>query len=150
MTLNRPFTTLRSSPRSPCVLFQYSILEIEPVLHSPASSHRTSVIWNPLEPLVHGQTVPDAEVLALKHRSRILGQWSKPVSGSRKSQASSLWAKQHRVYPIPTRRNHMQGWMNVRESYSRALEQRTLLLLQVTSDISRLSTLPSWQRPPAN
>ena len=37
------------------------------------------------------------EVLALKHKSRILGQWSNPVSGSRKSQASSPWAKQHRV-----------------------------------------------------
>ena len=32
------------------------------------------------------------EVLALKHESRILGQWSNPVSGSRKSQASSSWA----------------------------------------------------------
>ena len=38
-----------------------------------------------------------AEVLALKHESRILGQWSKPVSGSRKSQASSPFAKQHKV-----------------------------------------------------
>ena len=37
------------------------------------------------------------EVLALKHESRILGQWSSPVSGSRKSQASSPWAKQHIV-----------------------------------------------------
>ena len=38
-----------------------------------------------------------AEVIALKHESRILGQWSNPVSGSRKSQASSPWAKQHRA-----------------------------------------------------
>ena len=38
-----------------------------------------------------------AEVLALKHKSRILGQWSNPVSGLRKSPASSLWVKQHRV-----------------------------------------------------
>ena len=38
-----------------------------------------------------------AEVLALKHMSMILGQWSNPVSGSRKGQASSPWAKQHRV-----------------------------------------------------
>ena len=30
------------------------------------------------------------EVLALNHESRILGQWSNPLSGSRKSQASSL------------------------------------------------------------
>ena len=36
------------------------------------------------------------EVLALKHESRIHGQWSDPVSGSMKSQASSPWAKQHR------------------------------------------------------
>ena len=38
-----------------------------------------------------------AEVLALKQESRILGQWSNPVSGSRKSQASSPWAKQNSV-----------------------------------------------------
>ena len=30
-----------------------------------------------------------AKVLALKHESRILGLWSNPVSGARKSQASS-------------------------------------------------------------
>ena len=36
-----------------------------------------------------------AEVLALRHESRIVGQWSNPVLGSRKSQSSSLWAKQH-------------------------------------------------------
>ena len=35
------------------------------------------------------------EVLPLKHESRILGQWSYPVCGSRKSQTSSPWAKQH-------------------------------------------------------
>ena len=37
------------------------------------------------------------EVLALMHESRILRQWSNPVSGSRKSQASSPWSKQHRA-----------------------------------------------------
>ena len=34
-----------------------------------------------------------SEVLALKHESRILRQRSNPVSGSRKSQTSSPWAK---------------------------------------------------------
>ena len=63
-----------------------------------------------------------AELLALKHQSRILGQG---LSGSRKSQASSPWFKQHRAYPVPSWRNHIQGWMNVWESYSRALEQET-------------------------
>ena len=38
------------------------------------------------------------EILALKDESRILGQWFDPVSGSRKSQASSPWAKQHGGY----------------------------------------------------
>ena len=66
------------------------------------------------------------EVVALKHESRILGQWSKPVSGSRKSQASSLWVKQHWVEPVPSWRNHIQGWVNVLKSYSCALEQGTL------------------------
>ena len=64
-----------------------------------------------------------SEVLALKHESRILGQWSNPASGSRKSQACSPSAKQHRASPLPSWRNHIQGWMKVRESYSRALEQ---------------------------
>ena len=66
------------------------------------------------------------EVLPLKHESRILGQWSYPVCGSRKSNTSSPWAKQHRVQPITSWRNHIQGWMNVNESYSLALEQGTL------------------------
>ena len=44
--------------------------------------------------IAHGRS---AEVLALKHESRILGQWSNPVSGPRNSQASSLVAKQHRA-----------------------------------------------------
>ena len=35
------------------------------------------------------------EVLALKHESRIRGQSSNPVCGSRNSVASSPWAKQH-------------------------------------------------------
>ena len=39
----------------------------------------------------------EADILALKLESRIFGQWSNPVSGSRKIQASSPWAKQHRV-----------------------------------------------------
>ena len=39
----------------------------------------------------HPRSGGAAEVLALKHESGILGQWSNPVSGSGKSQASSLW-----------------------------------------------------------
>ena len=38
-----------------------------------------------------------ADILFLKHVSRILRQSSIPVCGSWKSQASSLWAKQHRA-----------------------------------------------------
>ena len=42
-----------------------------------------------------------SEVLTLKQESRILGQWSNnTASGSRKSQASSPWAKHHRIYPV--------------------------------------------------
>ena len=37
------------------------------------------------------------EILALKHKSRILGHWSNAVSGSRKSHASSPKATQYRV-----------------------------------------------------
>ena len=45
------------------------------------------------------------KVLAPKHESRILRQRSNPVSGSRKSKASSLWAKQHRAGHIIIRRS---------------------------------------------
>ena len=34
----------------------------------------------------------ETEILALKHQRRIIGRWSNPVSGSRKSQASYLVA----------------------------------------------------------
>ena len=65
--------------------------------------------------------------LFLKHDSSIFRQSSNPVCGSWKSQASSPWAKQHRAKPIPPWINNIQGSMTVRETYSRALEQRTLL-----------------------
>ena len=52
-----------------------------------------------LDPLFSflGEADCPLEILALKHESRILGKWSNPVSGSRMSQASSPWAKQHSV-----------------------------------------------------
>ena len=43
-----------------------------------------------------------AEVLDLRHEGRILGQGSNPVAGSRSSQASLQWDKQHRVQPVPS------------------------------------------------
>ena len=63
---------------------------------------------------------------ARERESRILRQWSSPVSGSRTSQASSPWAKQHRDSPVPSWRNHIQDWMTVGESYSPALEKGAL------------------------
>ena len=88
-----------------------------------------------------------AEVLALKQKSRILRHSSNPVCGSRKSQASSPWAKQHRAYPVLSWRNHIQGWMNVRESYSRALEQGTLApVWQPTESGRMLINLPFNKR----
>ena len=52
-----------------------------------------------------------AEFLALKQESRILGQWSNPVSGLRKCQASSPWAKQHRVFHHGET-TYRVGWMS--------------------------------------
>ena len=49
------------------------------------------------------------EVLALKRESGILGQWSNPVSGSRKSQVSSPWAKKQRLICSITVKPH-SGW----------------------------------------
>ena len=72
------------------------------------------------------QLAASPDVPDLKHESRILGQWSNPVCGSWKSQASSPWAKQHRALPVLSRRNRIQGWMNVQESYYRNLDQGTL------------------------
>ena len=48
----------------------------------------------------NGRKWGKAEVHALRHERRILGQLSIPVSGSRKSQASSLRTKQHRAQPV--------------------------------------------------
>ena len=60
----------------------------------------------------------EPEVLALKHESRILGQWSneEPSQFSIGQTAESTL--------LLSQRNHIQGWM-VRESYSPALEQGT-------------------------
>ena len=66
------------------------------------------------------------EVLALKHESRILGQWTNPVSGS-KGRTKPVLQTAQILSPVPSWRNHMECWMNVRESYSRALEQDTLV-----------------------
>ena len=41
-----------------------------------------------------------ADILFLKHDSSIFKQSSNPVCGSRKSQASSPWAKLHRAQPV--------------------------------------------------
>ena len=51
-----------------------------------------------------------------------------PFIWSSRSKASSPWAKQHRVKPVPSWRNHTQGWMNVWESYSRAEEEQGTLV----------------------
>ena len=66
------------------------------------------------------------------HESRILGQWSNPVSGSRKSQAKFSIGQTAQSY-VPLWINHIQGWKNVRKSYSRALEQGTLVACKVHS-----------------
>ena len=58
--------------------------------------------------------------LALRHESRILRQWS------------NLYLVQGRAKPVLSWKNHIQGWMYVRESYSRALEQGTLILCRKT------------------
>ena len=55
--------------------------------------------------------------------------------------------KQHRVQPALSWRNHIQGWMNVQESYSRALEQGTLTtttLAQQSKQAAAISTTWVW------
>ena len=67
------------------------------VMLSPCDAWEFSRLSNAMSALIVGVGGRKAEILALKHESRILGQWSFPVCGSRKIQAGSPWAKQHRV-----------------------------------------------------
>ena len=60
-------------------------------------NHKSVNFQSVLEEQQQNSQNSQAEILVLKHDSRILGQWSNPVVGSWKSQASSPWAKQHRV-----------------------------------------------------
>ena len=74
------------------------------------------------------ETTPStwSDILFINHDSSTFRQSSNPVCGSWKSQASSLWAKQHRGKPVPSRRNHIQGWMTVWICYWHALEKGCL------------------------
>ena len=67
-----------------------------------------------------------ADVFFLKHARSILRQSSNPVCGSWKSQASSLWAKQHIAYPVLSWRNHIKGWKTVWICYWHAPQNRSL------------------------
>ena len=71
-----------------------------------------------------------SEVLALKHESRILRQRSNPVSGSRKSQNQFSMGHTAQSLTRSIMQKHIQGGMNVRESYSPALEQGTLVCVR--------------------
>ena len=82
------------------ILFPFAATDatfFEPLLRSLLRTRarrgkRLSPQWLPVLPA--GDL--NADILALKHEGRILGQWSNPVSGSRKSQASCPWANQRK------------------------------------------------------
>ena len=63
-----------------------------------------------------------ADILFLKHVSSIFRQSFNPVCGSQNTQASSLWAKHHRAYPVLSWRNHIQYTI----CYCKALEKGCL------------------------
>ena len=68
-----------------------------------------------------------AEFLALKHESRILGHSSNPVCGvsmMEQVRLSAVWPMENW---LGSSLNQIQGWTTVRESYFRALEQGSLL-----------------------
>ena len=75
------------------------------------------------------------DILFLKYACSILRQSSEPVCGLWKSQDSSLWAKQHRAWPVPSWRNHIQGWVTVWECCTHAYKK--------TSDRSHVEFLAS-------
>ena len=69
---------------------------------------------------------PPPEFLALKQESMILGHLSNPVCGfSMMGQVGlrAIWTMENL---LGSSLNQIQGWTTVRESYSRALEQRPL------------------------
>ena len=68
-----------------------------------------------------------ADILYLTDACSILRQSSYPVCGLWKNQASSLWAKRHRAYPVPSMRNQIQGWMTVLICYCHPLQKVCLL-----------------------
>ena len=74
--------------------------------------------------------IPHAGAVA---RSRNLGQalFGSPVFEFWFLEQPSVlhWAKQYRAEPVRSWGSHIQGWMNVRESCSRALGQGTLSTL---------------------
>ena len=67
------------------------------------------------------------DILALKHKSRILGHSSNPVCGFSMMEQVRLCA----VWPLEnwlgSSLNQIQGWTTVQEPYSRALEQGPLV-----------------------
>ena len=88
--------------------------ETDPRFKSPVVSHAAGTELGGLNPKEGGGT----GILFLKHGSSIL-------SLSHPTQV----VVQGRAKPVlhgPNSTNHMQGWMNVRESYSRDLGQGTL------------------------
>ena len=106
----------------------------------PSQPSLLSLIQRPPPPKLRQQP----EVLALKHESRIFGQGSNPVSGPRKSQASSPCAIQQSLTCSIMEKPHT-GLMDFRESYSHALEQGPLATTQ-TVDIY-LNCLAASNKP---
>ena len=68
----------------------------------------------------------EAEFLALKHESRIIGHSSNPVGGFYMMEQVGLCAGWPMENWLGSSLNKIQGWTAVRESYSRALEQGPL------------------------
>ena len=70
-----------------------------------------------------------SEFLAPRHESRILGHSSNPVCGFSMMEPVRLCAVLPMENWLGSSLNQLQGWTNVREFYSRALEQGPLLVV---------------------
>ena len=113
-----------------CILFSWDL----PVVQSIARTRnpfpdiicglRTAVAGGVVLSLMRGKR--GAKFLALKQESRILGHSSDPACGFSMMDHVRLCAVWHMENWLDSSLNHIQGWITVRESYSRALEQRSL------------------------
>ena len=104
---------LSIDPRRPPSVFSFAL----PISSDDLNKRESEILWTEYE---------EAELFALKHKSRILRHLSNPVCGFSMMEQGRLCAVLPMENWLGSSLNQIQGWTTVRESYSRALEQGPL------------------------